>query len=228
LKLVLFGANGATGRLLTRVALDVGHSVLAVTHRPDEFPVTHPRLTVAAGDIRDGAAVTTLVDGANAVLSTVGVPFTRHRVDTYSVGAANMIAAMSKAGVRRLVVTSSQGAYEYPGRRNAPRSLRMFEPIIKRSFGKTVYEDTRRMEDIVRDSGLDWTIVRPAILFDLPERTNYLAGQVEPVGVFTARIDLADYLVNVAGDDTANRKVVVISTTENAPVFWRSMIQRRR
>jgi uncharacterized protein YbjT (DUF2867 family) len=104
----------------------------------------------------------------------------------------------------------------------------MFEPIIKRSFGKTVYEDTRRMEDIVRDSGLDWTIVRPAILFDLPERTNYIAGQVEPVGAFTARIDLADYLVNVAGDDNANRKVVVISTTENAPVFWRSMIQRRR
>jgi nucleoside-diphosphate-sugar epimerase len=227
LKLVLFGANGATGRLLTRVALDAGHSVLAVTRRPDEFPLTHPRLTVAAGDIREGSGLATLVDGVDAVLSTVGVPFTRDRVDTYSVGAASIIAAMRQVGVRRLVVTSSQGAYEYPRRRNSPLSLRMFEPIIRRTIGKTVYEDTRRMEDIVRDSGLDWTIVRPAILFDLPKGTNYIAGQVEPVGVFTARIDLANYLINLAGDAAAIRQTVVISTTDNAPVFWRSMIRAR-
>jgi putative NADH-flavin reductase len=110
-KLVLFGANGATGRLLARAALDAGHAAVAVTRRADEFPFTHPRLTVSPGDVRDGSAVTTLVDGADAVLSTVGVPFTRHRIDTYSVGAANIIAAMGQAGVRRLVVTSSQGAY---------------------------------------------------------------------------------------------------------------------
>jgi uncharacterized protein YbjT (DUF2867 family) len=103
----------------------------------------------------------------------------------------------------------------------------VFEPIIKRTIGKTVYEDTRRMEDRVRDTGLDWTIVRPAILFDLPQSTNYIAGEVEPVGVFTARIDLADYLITLVGDDTANGRTVVISTTENAPVFWRSMFQRR-
>jgi uncharacterized protein YbjT (DUF2867 family) len=83
------------------------------------------------------------------------------------------------------------------------------------------------MEDLIRDSGLEWTIVRPAILFDVLQRTNYIAGQVEPVGVFTARIDLAHYLITLAGDDTANRKTCVISTTENAPVFWRSMFQRR-
>jgi nucleoside-diphosphate-sugar epimerase len=209
------------------VALDAGHSVLAVTRRPDEFPLTHPRLTVAWGDVRDGSAVTTVVDGADAVLSTVGVPFTRHSIDTYSVGTANMITAMSQSGVRRLVVTSSQGAYEYPGRRNAPWSLRVFEPIIKRTIGRTVYEDTRRMEDTVRDSGLDWTIVRPAILFNLPQATNYVAGQVEPVGVFTARIDLAHYMVMLSEDETSTGKTVVISTTENAPVFWRSMFQRR-
>ena len=83
------------------------------------------------------------------------------------------------------------------------------------------------MEDRVRDSGPDWTLVRPAVLFDLAQRTNYIAEQSEPVGVFTGRIDLAHYLTTLAGEDPANGKTVVISTTENAPIFWRSMFQRR-
>ena len=53
MKLVLFGANGATGLLLTRQVIDAGHSALAVTRRPREFPFTDPQLAVAAADVRD-------------------------------------------------------------------------------------------------------------------------------------------------------------------------------
>ena len=74
-------------------------------------------------------------------------------------------------------------------------ALRIFEPVITRTIGKTTYDDQRRMEAIVRDSALDWTIVRPSGLFDLPHVTNYVAGEGDPVGAFTSRNDLADYLV---------------------------------
>ena len=76
--------------------------------------------------------------------------------------------------------------------------MRIFGPLIARTLGKTVYDDTHRMETIVQNSGLDWTIVRPSILFDLPHRTHYTAGQVEPIGAFTARIDHA---LLIAGTD---------------------------
>jgi nucleoside-diphosphate-sugar epimerase len=226
MRLVLFGANGATGRLLTRLVLDAGHAAVAVTRRPDDFPFTHSRLTIARADAHDESAVATVVDGADAVLSTLSVPFTRQHVDAFSIGTGNIVAAMRRTGVRRLVATSSTGAYHYPGRRDRPWSFRLFEPIITRTIGKTVYDDTRRMEGIVRSSGLDWTIVRPSILFDLPEPTRYRAGEVEPVGVFTARIDLAHYLTTLAGDQAAHGKTVVISTTEYAPAFWRAMSQQ--
>jgi nucleoside-diphosphate-sugar epimerase len=226
MRLIVFGATGATGRLLTRLVLDAGHFVVAVTRRPTEFPFTHSRLTIANADARDQDAVMAVVDGADAVLSTLGVPFTWRHVDTFSVGTGNIIAAMRHAGVRRLAVTSSTGAYPYPGRRDRPWSLRLFEPIITRTIGKTVYDDTRRMEGIVRRSGLDWTIVRPSILFNLPQRTRYIAGEVEPVGVFTARLDLAHYLSTVAGEHAAYGKTIIISTPEHAPTFWRAMIQQ--
>jgi hypothetical protein len=65
-------------------------------------------------------------------------------------------------------------------------SLRMFEPLIKRTIGTSVYDDTRRMEDTVRDSRLAWTIVRPSILLDLVRHRRddgvELAGTVQGDG----------------------------------------------
>ncbi len=224
MQIVIFGANGLTGRLLTRRVLDAGHSAVAVTRRPDDFPLTDPRLTVADADVRRDSLGGT-VTGADAVLSTLGVPFTRQPVDTYSIGTRNVVNAMRETGVNRLVVVSSTGAYPAPGRRHAPLMLRLFEPIITRTIGKTVYDDIRRMEALVRESGLDWTIVRPSGLFDLPQATSYVAGETDPVGAFTARIDLADYLVKLTQDRTATLKTVVVSTTEHTPTVW-EMIRR--
>ena len=69
--------------------------------RPIDFPITDPRLTIAGADVRrDGLAG--IVAGADAVLSTLGVPFTRKPVDTYSVGTGNVVNAMRETGVNRL------------------------------------------------------------------------------------------------------------------------------
>jgi uncharacterized protein YbjT (DUF2867 family) len=100
----------------------------------------------------------------------------------------------------------------------------MFEPVITKTIGKTVYDDIRLMESVVRDSDLEWTIVRPSGLFDLPEVTEYIAGEVDPVGAFTSRTDLADYLVALAAQ-RGSRNTVTISTTADTPTMWQ-MIRR--
>jgi nucleoside-diphosphate-sugar epimerase len=225
MRIVIFGANGQTGRLLTRRVLDAGHDAVAVTRKPDGFPFADPRLTVVGADVRDASSLANLMDGAGAVVSTLGVPFSRKPIDTYSVGIRNIVDAMRRTAVRRLVVVSSTGAYHYPNRVDAPWSLKIFEPVITRTIGKTTYDDQRRMEDIVRASGLDWTIVRPSGLFDLPEPTNYVAGDVDPVGGYTARIDLADFMVKLASDPGSAGKTVIVSTTEHTPTMWQ-MIRR--
>jgi uncharacterized protein YbjT (DUF2867 family) len=222
--IIIFGANGQTGRLLTRRVLAAGHSAVAVTRRPDDFPFTDPGLTVVGADIHDADALVPLVDDADAVLSTLGVSFTRDVVDTYSVGTRNIVAAMQQTGSRRLVVVSSTGAYPTP-RTGSPLALRLVEPIITKTIGKTVYDDIRRMETVVHGSGLNWTIVRPSGLFDLGDVTNYVAGHVDPIGAFTARIDLADYLANLAADGSVAGQTVIVSTTEHTPTFLQ-MIRR--
>lgn len=72
MNLVVFGANGKTGRLVTALALTGEHQVTAVTRRPREFPIAGRGLTVAAADVRDAAAVAPIVEGADAVVSVLG------------------------------------------------------------------------------------------------------------------------------------------------------------
>jgi nucleoside-diphosphate-sugar epimerase len=223
MRLVVFGSNGPTGRLATARGLAADHSVVAVTRRPREFPLVHPRLTIVESDARERSAVMDAVEGADAVVSALGVPFTRHRVDTYSAGTANIVEAMRASGTRRLIVVSSTSVYP-TRRRRAPLSLRLVEPITK-VIGKTVYDDMRRMEAVVRHSGMDWTVVRPSGLFDLPEPTDYVCGPVDPVGAFTARVDLADYLIALVADATAIRRIVTVSTTRNTPTVWQMVRQ---
>ena len=84
MKIVVFGANGATGKILTKQALAAGHTVTAVTRHPETFPLHDVRLDVMGGDVFDLALVERAVAGQDAVLSTLGVPFSREPITIYS------------------------------------------------------------------------------------------------------------------------------------------------
>ncbi|MET8800991.1 NAD(P)H-binding protein [Nocardia sp. NPDC004568] len=84
-------------------------------------------------------------------------------------------------------------------------------------MGKTLYADMRAMEALLRASDLDWTIVRPSGLFDLPHRTDYTIAAERAEGRFTARTDLAACLLRLAETDDLLRTVVGVVTTTDTP-----------
>lgn len=216
MRIVIFGANGPTGRLLTDQALESGHDIVAFTRRPGEFPVVHDRLTTMGGDVYDPAAVERAVSGADAVLSTLGVPFTRKPITTYSAGVANIVTAMNRHGVRRIAVVSSSAVDPHPYADAGFLFNRVLQPFITGVLGRTLYADMRAMEALLTASDLEWTIVRPSGLFDLPHRTDYTMAEGRAEGRFTARSDLAACLLRLAETDHHVRTVVgVVTTTDN-------------
>src|SRR5262245_36699693 len=137
MRLTIFGANGPTGRLLTRLALDEGHDVVAFTRRPDSFPDLPGGLEVVGGDVLDPVAVERAVKGGDAVASTLGVPFGRRPVRTYSDGVANIVAAMRDHDLTRLVgVTSS--AVEPHRQPGGFVFNRVVQPFVVGVVGRTV------------------------------------------------------------------------------------------
>src|SRR5438132_8755063 len=139
MKLAVFGSNGSTGRLLTHLALDEGHDVVAFTRRPDAFPIEHRRLEVAAGDVHDAAAVASAIDGTDAVLSTLGVPFAKTPITVFSHGAANTIAGMHAAAIKRFACVSSSLVGPHPA---PPRGFvleKLLQPYVVNKLGSAAF-----------------------------------------------------------------------------------------
>lgn len=107
MRIAVFGASGPTGQLLVQQALGAGHHVTAATRRPEAFALRAPQLCVVGADVTDDESVDRVVAGSEAVISTVGVPYTPRDVRVYSEGATSVIRAMRRYDVRRLVCVTS-------------------------------------------------------------------------------------------------------------------------
>jgi nucleoside-diphosphate-sugar epimerase len=230
MNLTIFGANGPTGQILTRRALDDGHDVTAFTRHPDDFPPLGDRLRVVGGDVLDADVVESAIVGRDAVLSTLGVPFGREPVSVYSTGATNMLAAMERHGVRRLVCVTSSTMAPHPTPQGGVVFRKVLQPYVVGVMGRTVYDDMRRMEAIVDASDADWTIVRPSGLFTHGEVTDYEVAEGAILGRFTAREDLADCVLAQATDRTYVAKPLAVATVAVKPsmlgLIWREGIRK--
>ncbi|WP_431918027.1 NAD(P)-dependent oxidoreductase [Nonomuraea jabiensis] len=224
MKLVIFGANGPTGRLATAQALAEGHTVTAVTRHPEAFPLSGSALHVAKADALDPEAVDRAMTGHEAVISTLGVPYGSEVPTTFSRSAENIVAAMTAHGLRRLVCVTSTGVPMKPPPGETLIYRKVIIPMLIR-MGRPLYEDAARMEEIVAATDLDWTIIRPSGLFDGEAVTDYTVGPPQMIGRFTARRDLADALIREAVEDRNVRSIVEVITTEGTPSVYRVFLK---
>ena len=220
MKLAIFGANGATGQLLTKQALAEGHAVTAVTRHPETFPLRHECLQVMQGDAFDLASVERAVAGQDAVLSTLGVPFTREPISVYSEGMAHIIQAMNKYSVRRLVCVSSSATDPQTRYHDSGGGFffeKVMKPMVIKTIGRTTYADMFQMETLVMNSQLDWTIIRPSGLFETAAVTPYKMEETSIRGQYTSRADLADCMLRQLSSDQYLHRVVAVATVSEQP-----------
>lgn len=228
MRITLFGANGPTGRLLTAQSLAAGHEVTVLTRHPADFPLRGERLRVVGGDVLDPAPVQDAIRGADAVLSTLGVPFGKTPVQVYSRGAERILEAMTRADVARFVTVTSSAVTGEDEPSGGWLFNRVLQPYVTKKLGKTVYDDMRRMEDLLADSDADWTVLRPSGLYDLPVVTAYSLTAEHGPGRFTARVDLADALLGQVDDRRFVRGVAHVITLADNPSLLSMLLREAR
>lgn len=218
MNLTVFGASGPTGRLVVGQALAAGHHVSGVTRRPDEYPLRSPDLDVVAADVTDRAGVAQALAGAEAVISTFGVPYSRRQITVYSEGIVTITRAMTDAGIGRLVCVSSTTVATDDAPGDSLVSRRLVRPLLRHFVGRTLYDDMQHMEAIVRSSDLDWTVVRPGGLFTAAQPTDdYEVSPHRLNGRITSRADLADALLQEATSPQHSRAVIEVITRSGTP-----------
>lgn len=209
MKLTVFGATGGTGRQVVEQALAAGHDVTAVVRDPARLTLQHARLQVLCADVRDPAAIAPALTGSVAAISALG-PRSRDRIGICSAGAQSILTAMRATGVRRFVgISAGPVAAPDPGDRLL---YRLILRRLARAIFKSGYADLARMEDEVRRSGLDWTILRPPRLTDKPYTGRYRTALNHnvPGGYAIARADLADAIIKLVADSGAVNATVGI------------------
>jgi uncharacterized protein YbjT (DUF2867 family) len=175
MKLTIFAATGGVGRQLVEQAIAAGHDVTAVVRNPKKLS-GHVRVAVADLAVPEPAGLVSAITGADAVLSGLGARSASEAGVAWR-GTRAIVQAMKVAGVRRIVVVSAApiGTVPSPGRPNPPKHdpgdgffmRHLFGPLTKAALGRH-YADLAQMEDILRDSDVDWTVVRSPRLTDRP------------------------------------------------------------
>jgi putative NADH-flavin reductase len=204
MKLTIVAATGGIGRRVLEQAVAAGHDVTALVRNPKKLSKD---VRVVAADMLapDPAALERSVKGADAVLSGLG-PVSKSDAGVASQGTRAIVRAMKAAGVRRIVVVSAApvSTVPSPGRPRPPKNdpgdgffmRNILSPLTKVAFGK-IYADLALMEDVLRDSGLDWTVVRPPRLTNSPPTSTYRTayGQNLRRGIAISRADVAQFML---------------------------------
>jgi putative NADH-flavin reductase len=206
MNLLIVGANGKTGRALVQLAYERGHVVTALVHHQPKKPMRCAR--VIQGDARDHEVLQPAIAGQHAIIDTIGTrkPFLRTTLETDVAG--YLIAGMRRNNIRRIIAVSSIGVGD--SIENVPLLYRALMPI----FFRGAIPDKQGMEDVLCDSGLDWTIIRPAGLTDDPlTKSVQLVAPISRRHVRRiSRMDVADFILNHLDDCDLFQTTVGIAT----------------
>lgn len=199
IKILVLGASGGTGKLIVNKAMAQGYEVTALV-RSAEKGRELASAKLAIGDARDEAALRQALRGQDAVISALGTPASPTKeVTLLSTATRTLVSAMKAEQVSRLVAITGIGAGDSLGHGGF-----LFDHLIYPLLLRNVYADKNRQEAIIRDSSLDWVLVRPSILNDKPGRGS--PRTLENLSGFhggtVARDDVASFVIDQIKSDT--------------------------
>ena len=206
MNIAIFGATGKTGLEIVKQALEGGHNVTAFVRDPARLAIENKNLTFVTGDVFDEAKVAQAIKGQDAAVCALGAGSDLKKTTVRTNGTVNIIKGMKKNNVKRLLVVTAMGVGESWNTLSAINKF-FFAVLLKSSR-----EDHEAQETAVKESGLDWTIIRPSGLVDTPRTGVYDFGENIPAKTSKiARADVADLILKAMGDNTQIGKWLTIS-----------------
>src|SRR5260221_1769059 len=209
MKVVIFGASGGTGRDVVQKALQQGYLVTAFVRHPASMGkfTKNKNFKIIQGNVLSAEDVKKAVKGQQVVISVLGNKTTNalwKKDTTVSDGLRHIIAAMKKYKLKRIIFVASFGVNE---------NIFLPAKMILRTILKNLFADIPTQEKLLRQSGLDWTIVHPARLTNETSQQAYKIGEDLWIQPFShiSRADVADFLIKEIRDRKYLHKKVTIS-----------------
>jgi len=206
MKLAIFGATGKTGIELVKQGLEQGHAVTAFVRDAAQLAIEDDKLTLVNGDALDPASVAQAVQGQEAIICALGAGSELKKTTIRTTGTINIISAMKKYNVKRIMVVTAMGVGE------SWKTLSLLNKLFFATLLKSSRDDHEAQEAIVKESGLEWTIVRPSGLTDIPLTASYAIGEnILAKTSKIARADVAHAILKDLHENAFVQKAVTIT-----------------
>ena len=206
----LFGGTGFVGTSVLGELLAAGHHVTALVRNPNRI-VAHEGLTLVVGDAGDPAAVARAVAGTEAVISCLGTPRQEKQpVDFLASAMRNIIGAMERAGVERLIAISGAGVTLAGERKPFPHNA--ISALIRIVAHDVVAAKEQEFAALLSRPAIAWTAVRPTRVVDGSASGRIrVATESGKVGMRVRRGDLAQFMVGQLTDRSYLRQAPFVS-----------------
>ncbi len=199
MKLVIFGSTGGTGKQVVKQALEQGHIITAFVRNPAKLQIQHQNLNIFQGDVMDSLSVEKVLQGQDAVVCVLGAGNNINST-IRSQGTQQIIQAMEKVGIKRFICQSTLGAGDSWENLNLFWKYIMFGFLLRKPF-----KDHQKQENYVKQSNLDWTIIRPGAFVEGNRTGNYrhgFPGNDKTSKLKISRADVADFILKQLTDNT--------------------------
>ncbi len=187
MNLAIIGGTGKTGKEILQQGLEAGHSITALVRKPKKVTIVHPNLTVIQGNVLNPEDLENIFQGKDAVLSALGHKRFLGPSHILSRGTENILHAMKTANVSRFICITSMGINDNKYRLGLYYTFFVIPFIVFFYF-----RDKSKQERLIKDSNINYTIVRPGQLTNGRKRLRYKQGVNLGSFIWTKMISRAD------------------------------------
>ncbi len=208
MNILIIGGSRGIGKALLETALEENFNVTVLARVPGKIEISHPRLRVVPGDVLDTQSIEAAASEQDAICSCIGVPITFKPVELFSNAASNIVAIVKQNPGQKYVAVTGIGAGDSKGHGGF-----LYDVIFKPLLLKSIYADKDREEKIIKSSGVDWMVVRPAGLTN-DKRTGSYRIVNDLRGVTARRIsrkDVADFILKQLNKPTQFGKTPLLT-----------------
>ena len=201
MRIVVLGAAGQLGREVVRDLVARGHTVRAAVRRRPEPALPAP-VEIRIANARNKTEICAVISGSDAVVNVIGGG-TLRRNEVASSTSSVAVAAAQDAGVRRyFAMSAGMVALDWP----------LFKYVLRPLIFRHILTEHHRVEEIVRASTLDWTIVRPSALTNQLARGYEASLDLLPRAFTTTRADVAAFIADALDSNKYIRQAVFIAS----------------
>jgi putative NADH-flavin reductase len=214
MRITILGSTGFVGQVLIKKAIAAGYQVKTLARNPDKLEEIKDKIEIVEGCVFESSSIEAAIEGAEAVLSTVGPPQTGKSFDPYQYEKTmkEIVRIMDRKGIKRYIHIG--GAAHQGGEDERWNFNRKFLRFFLNLFGKQILAAKHLEWEVLKSSDLDWTLIRPPRIADEMSSGSISVDEKNLKNLKVSVDDLTDFILQQISSNEWIRKAPLISSVK--------------